>query len=125
MFAEYGTANSPLTKTIAVCYEYRGRPELQTRHDKRKKVLRSSEGFQGNCTRPGWCGALVTRNVVRMFPCKQELAEQFYKTARVSMETCALRGRMKFSIRTIHAGPSKEILKAFSIVEKRRDLYSP
>ena len=40
----------------------------------------------------------VTRNVARLFPRKQELADQFYKTARVSMETCALRGGMRFQL---------------------------
>ena len=33
-----------------------------------------------------------------LFPGKHEFDEQFYKTARVSMETCALRGGMRFSI---------------------------
>ena len=47
---------------------------------------------------------------MNLFPCKQALAEQFYKTLTgiVSMETCALRGGMKFSIRTVHAVPSKD-----------------
>lgn len=64
---------------------------------------------------------------MNLFPCKQELAEQFYKTLTgiVSMETCALRDGMKFSIRTVYAVSSKDNNQSLFDCRQRRDLYSP
>lgn len=64
MFAEYNTANSPLSKQLLRVTSIAGGPELQNQARQTKKSFTRQWGFPGKpYTRQGWCGAFVMRNI--------------------------------------------------------------
>lgn len=99
MFAEYGTANSPLSKQLLRVTSIAGGPELQSQAPQTKESFTKQLGFPGKLYQSGvvW-GIFHTECRASSVSRETQNDEQFYKTSRVSMATCALRGGMRFSI---------------------------